>query len=213
MQESVSHRPRPRQDPVSCDSCRKKKLKCDRGVPCANCTSRGVACEYQGRRPVTTATSSISAESEDVNALRRENAAIKARIDRLEELIYSGSTSFETDDRHSKARRVAGGKSVQTLVSPSTGTLTGSPHSEAARASYSRDVQWLEGVGKWHIPISLPTAHSVHLSYTWLSHHCCSSLTTMNAVALSSQMVMAETLVLQPPTWASAAQSSDFQTL
>ena len=160
MQENVSHRPRPRQDPVSCESCRKKKLKCDREMPCANCTSRGVACEYQGRRSATTASSSVTAESEDFNALRRENAAIKARIDRLEELIYSGSTSFETDDRPSKARRVAGDKSIQTLVSPSTGTLTGSPHSEVARG-YSRDVQWLEGVGKWYFPISQPRTRPV----------------------------------------------------
>jgi hypothetical protein len=157
MQENVSHRPRPRQDPVSCESCRKKKLKCDREMPCANCTSRGVPCEYQGRRPTT---SSVAADAEDVNALRRENAAIKARIDRLEELIYSGSTSFETEDRPSKARRVAGDRSIQTFVSPSTGTVTSSPHSEAARG-YSRDVQWLEGVGTYCISISLPAFQSV----------------------------------------------------
>lgn len=144
MQESVSHRQRPRQDPVSCDSCRKKKLKCSREILCANCTSRGVSCEYQGQKPPT---SSISWESDNINALRRENAAIKARIDRLEELIYSGITVFDSNDRPSKARRIAGEKSIQTLASPST-TLTSSPQSEAAR-NYSRDVQWLEGVGKF----------------------------------------------------------------
>lgn len=142
MQETVSHRPRPRQDPVSCESCRKKKLKCDRQLPCANCTSRGVTCEYQGRVP--TASGSMSSDPDEVNALRRENAAIKARIDRLEELIYSGSSSFETSERPSKARRLERG--FQTQISPST-TLTGSPQSEATRG-YSRDVQWLEGVGE-----------------------------------------------------------------
>ncbi|KAJ5548453.1 transcriptional regulator family: Fungal Specific TF [Penicillium frequentans] len=36
----------PRQDPVSCDSCRKKKLKCDRSLPCSSCTSRRLDCKY-----------------------------------------------------------------------------------------------------------------------------------------------------------------------
>lgn len=36
----------PRQDPVSCQSCRKKKLKCDRQQPCSNCRSRRIFCNY-----------------------------------------------------------------------------------------------------------------------------------------------------------------------
>lgn len=36
----------PRQDPVSCQSCRKKKLKCDRQQPCSNCRSRRILCNY-----------------------------------------------------------------------------------------------------------------------------------------------------------------------
>ena len=36
----------PRQDPVSCQSCRKKKLKCDRQQPCSNCRSRRILCIY-----------------------------------------------------------------------------------------------------------------------------------------------------------------------
>lgn len=36
----------PRQDPVSCQSCRKKKLKCDRQQPCSNCRSRRIMCSY-----------------------------------------------------------------------------------------------------------------------------------------------------------------------
>jgi hypothetical protein len=143
MSLDASQRQRPRQDPVSCDSCRKKKLKCDRDMPCANCTSRSVICEYQGRRPLATATSPDSGE---VSALRRENAAIKARIDRLEELLYSGSSSLDAEARPSKARRIVHDKTAKAVVSPAT-TLTGSPQSEITK-NYSRDVQWLEGVGK-----------------------------------------------------------------
>lgn len=36
----------PRQDPVSCESCRKKKLKCDRNIPCSSCTTRKLPCNY-----------------------------------------------------------------------------------------------------------------------------------------------------------------------
>ncbi|KAH8433906.1 Zn(II)2Cys6 transcription factor [Aspergillus melleus] len=37
---------RPRQDPVSCDSCRRKKLKCNRQQPCESCVTRKLTCSY-----------------------------------------------------------------------------------------------------------------------------------------------------------------------
>lgn len=43
--DSVRKRP-PRQDPVSCQTCRAKKLKCDRKQPCSNCTARKISCVY-----------------------------------------------------------------------------------------------------------------------------------------------------------------------
>lgn len=36
----------PRQDPVSCQTCRKRKLKCDRNRPCSGCSARNVECVY-----------------------------------------------------------------------------------------------------------------------------------------------------------------------
>ena len=36
----------PRQDPVSCESCRKKKTKCDRRFPCSSCIARRIDCRY-----------------------------------------------------------------------------------------------------------------------------------------------------------------------
>jgi hypothetical protein len=41
-----SPRRAPRQDPVSCQTCRAKKLKCDRLQLCSNCRARRVACIY-----------------------------------------------------------------------------------------------------------------------------------------------------------------------
>lgn len=40
-------RTKPRQDPISCQLCRSKKLKCDRRQPCSNCVARGVTCQSQ----------------------------------------------------------------------------------------------------------------------------------------------------------------------
>ncbi|PKX89433.1 transcription factor domain-containing protein [Aspergillus novofumigatus IBT 16806] len=36
----------PRQDPVSCESCRRKKLKCNRQRPCSSCVTRRLSCSY-----------------------------------------------------------------------------------------------------------------------------------------------------------------------
>lgn len=38
---------RRRQPQVSCNFCRSKKLKCDRGQPCSNCNARGIRCDGQ----------------------------------------------------------------------------------------------------------------------------------------------------------------------
>ncbi|OGM42380.1 C6 zinc finger domain protein [Aspergillus bombycis] len=35
-----------RQDPVSCESCRRKKLKCNRQQPCSSCITRRLPCSY-----------------------------------------------------------------------------------------------------------------------------------------------------------------------
>ncbi|KAL5341037.1 hypothetical protein BJX70DRAFT_396095 [Aspergillus crustosus] len=42
----------PRQDPVSCESCRKKKLKCDRQRPCSSCLTRRLTCTFRTDLPL-----------------------------------------------------------------------------------------------------------------------------------------------------------------
>ncbi|KAI0118064.1 hypothetical protein F4776DRAFT_634996 [Hypoxylon sp. NC0597] len=39
-------RNRARPDPVSCQLCRSKKLKCNRVQPCSNCAARGISCHF-----------------------------------------------------------------------------------------------------------------------------------------------------------------------
>ncbi|PYH89556.1 hypothetical protein BO71DRAFT_336454 [Aspergillus ellipticus CBS 707.79] len=43
-----------RQDPVSCDSCRAKKIKCDRQQPCTSCVARRLTCIYDRPGPAAT---------------------------------------------------------------------------------------------------------------------------------------------------------------
>ncbi|KAL4923177.1 Zn(II)2Cys6 transcription factor [Aspergillus undulatus] len=45
-EQSQNPRRHPRQDPVSCESCRKKKLKCDRQQPCGSCLTRRLTCSF-----------------------------------------------------------------------------------------------------------------------------------------------------------------------
>ncbi|PYI01936.1 hypothetical protein BO78DRAFT_239093 [Aspergillus sclerotiicarbonarius CBS 121057] len=43
---NASSKRTPRQDPVSCESCRVKKIKCDRQQPCSSCLARRLNCNY-----------------------------------------------------------------------------------------------------------------------------------------------------------------------
>lgn len=47
----ASPRKQPRQDPVSCELCREKKLKCNRELPCSSCIRRKLPCSYGNYGP------------------------------------------------------------------------------------------------------------------------------------------------------------------
>ncbi|KIX07653.1 uncharacterized protein Z518_02306 [Rhinocladiella mackenziei CBS 650.93] len=74
---------RPRQDPVSCQFCRSKKLKCNRQQPCSNCATRGLACEGQFQ-PYSRQTPASS---------HTDNVSILARLKRLEDIVIGSSNS------------------------------------------------------------------------------------------------------------------------
>lgn len=135
---------RPRQDPVSCESCRKRKQKCSREQPCSNCTNRGVPCVFFGRK-VGVTTASNSSIPPDAGDLRAENAAIKARLDRLEEIVFNHSLGSDggASEPPSKVRRIAPPKSI--ILTPSS-TASSQSDPELAR-KYRHDVEWLDAVG------------------------------------------------------------------
>lgn len=143
MSSGVSDRPR--QDPVSCESCRKRKQKCSREQPCSNCASRGVPCVFLGVK-IPPATTPRAAISNDVWSLRAENAAIKARLDTLEELIFSSNlhrTNAGASHRPAKVRRVA--KPDATIPTPNSTASTRSDHEQVKW--YQDALECLDGVG------------------------------------------------------------------
>ncbi|KAF2093561.1 hypothetical protein NA57DRAFT_61267 [Rhizodiscina lignyota] len=70
-------RPRTGPDPVSCQSCRSKKLKCNRVQPCSNCAARGVTCNFVVPPQKHTETTSTI----------RHNEELLERIERLESIV------------------------------------------------------------------------------------------------------------------------------
>lgn len=73
-----------RQDPVSCQLCRSKKLKCNREQPCSNCTARGVSCKFHVPPP-TSRTATVPAP--------QNHSEILDRLQRLETVILQPSPS------------------------------------------------------------------------------------------------------------------------
>lgn len=87
-QSLAERRSRPRQEPVSCQSCRAKKLRCNRQQPCSNCLARGITCLNESRllpaidgRSLQEPTTSTSTSSDG------DGAAILTRLKRLEDLL------------------------------------------------------------------------------------------------------------------------------
>jgi len=83
-------RDRVRPDPVSCQSCRSKKLKCSRVHPCSNCTTRGITCNFlfqpQGKV--------------DATSTSNNNADLLGRIERLESIVLKQKESTQPVSNH-----------------------------------------------------------------------------------------------------------------
>lgn len=136
---------RPRQDPVSCESCRRRKQKCSREQPCSNCASRGVECVFVGGK-APPATAPRTTVSNDICSLRSENAAIKARLDALEELVLNSDLHpaiFGSPERPAKVRRVA--QSDVTIPTPDS-TLSSRSDQDQAKP-YQDELERLGSVG------------------------------------------------------------------
>lgn len=75
-----------RQQPVSCRSCRSRKLRCNRELPCSNCASRGVPCELEDAvRPPAIPASSL--ESELLERVRKLERLAESQQVRQHEIV------------------------------------------------------------------------------------------------------------------------------
>lgn len=122
---TTMHRGRVRPDPVSCQSCRSKKLKCNRIQPCSNCTARRITCSF------------LVPPQEQTNS-QQSNAAIIERLERLEAIVLKGASTVEShrgnppDENHAARQNLS--KSDAFLLSENI-------------QNRDRDSQFLESIG------------------------------------------------------------------
>lgn len=74
--------------PVSCNLCRERKLRCDRAVPCHNCSARDAECRFSpdpsSRQPP------VKKRRETVSTTRRNaDSDLAARLNRIEALVVN----------------------------------------------------------------------------------------------------------------------------
>ncbi|KAH6676341.1 hypothetical protein B0J14DRAFT_352337 [Halenospora varia] len=121
---------RVRPDPVSCQSCRSKKLKCNRIQPCSNCTARRIPCKFlvpPQEQTKTTITSHSSAE-------------LLARIERLESMVLKQN---EPTEALSNSVSHGGDNTRQPLLSENSGGMVVSN----IHQKQDQDSRLLENVG------------------------------------------------------------------
>ncbi|KAJ5261289.1 hypothetical protein N7478_011884 [Penicillium angulare] len=78
----------PRQIPVSCESCRKKKLKCDRTHPCSSCSARKITCSYGDYGPFGGGTATENA----IQTTQRSPSAADSASPRRQQRIMTYQT-------------------------------------------------------------------------------------------------------------------------
>lgn len=111
---------------VSCEPCRRRKLKCDRGWPCGACRDRGESskCEWaEGVRPQ--ATGRDSGDSSQVNE----------RLDRLEAMMGAIASSLGVDLPGAKSTTSSNSNAAHRKLSSTSTTSTNGPSTSTSKLS------------------------------------------------------------------------------
>ena len=152
---------RPRQDPVSCQFCRSKKLKCDRQHPCSNCTARGLSCDglvVQAPR--------LAEPPEDPGEL-----SVLARLKRLEEIVLGRDS---TSSSHAQSTIASTDAQSKTTTSPPTPLLVCTPPSsdyhEAVQSLLETCTQNSRLGSTRGLEIRIMSAHQVSVDHEKLFH-------------------------------------------
>ncbi|KAG6091865.1 hypothetical protein E4U30_006235 [Claviceps sp. LM220 group G6] len=82
-----------RQQPIACQSCRRRKIRCSREFPCSNCTSRGIKCVqfYQSREPGEPDSAAVNNQPESASPFQVQQ--VQAVPHPLISLVSGGSVS------------------------------------------------------------------------------------------------------------------------
>jgi hypothetical protein len=86
---------RSRTAPIACQSCRAKKLKCERRQPCSNCSSRGITCHFVVPPP----------PQPDEDPATQSNAELLQRVTTLEAIIQRQEVHTRQDQDDSRPRK------------------------------------------------------------------------------------------------------------
>lgn len=121
-QSQSQYRVRRRQEPISCQFCRTRKLKCDRQSPCSNCSARGVVC--QRARPA-------ERPHREVKQTLPDTPGILSRLEELENAV------FGSNDRHPQT--------ISTQL-PSSPEIIQDDGANAVNEEHRTASKWLEGV-------------------------------------------------------------------
>ncbi len=97
--------------PVSCQSCRSKKLRCNRAQPCSNCSARGITCSFLVPPPSLPGT----------NPTRHNYPELLERIERLESVtrqtpFVEPLARYPSDDGHFSKRQAVHSRLSEVLV-------------------------------------------------------------------------------------------------
>ena len=96
-------RSRAHPDPVSCQSCRSKKLKCNRVQPCSSCTTRGLTCNFLVPPK----------EQPNTQPPSQSNADLLRRIEHLESVVQQQSRSTNASSEKASTESLSPDQAVQ----------------------------------------------------------------------------------------------------
>ncbi|KAL3482101.1 hypothetical protein BJX99DRAFT_82171 [Aspergillus californicus] len=128
----VSKPVRRARNPLSCEACRSRKLKCNRDKPCQNCSVRGeqTACVYKG---------SVNGSAPQ-HSQHRTGDPMRQRIDRLEDMVKKLIT--QSKDTPSTPPRETYNSVDESVISPDLLRQVGTTVIEAGHSVYKATDDW-----------------------------------------------------------------------
>jgi hypothetical protein len=124
-----------------CISCRKRKIKCDRSRPCANCIRSKQLCTYENPDSPRSDFQSASSDHDLRERLAKLEGMMAAMLNRDQEARQEAIFPNALNSRPTTSSiQTATTTSTTTTAKPASQTLIGTTSSEFSDAGSSRDV-------------------------------------------------------------------------